>query len=219
MISLSSIEDSHPASALIEEVTRFWSESGKLLPATPGWSRDWRAFTQTRDWIDPVPLQLSGLAMYKDLPIVVCLRQRLRKYGTIIPVMYDTEDHSHILFRAKERLFICRSDFAKLEDFDENFELGILPLSYSDFLALDAEASVTLLSDDGVNTNLNRWHEERTYIFRINLAMLLREVLKYLRRDAQNDEQAMGILERWTDVDWDRYFNEKRFPPSSTELG
>lgn len=85
--------------------------------------------------------------------------------------MYDIEDHSHILFRAGERLFVCRTDESKAEEeFEGGFDLGVLSVAYSQFLTLDADARAILLSDSGSQRNLRDWLIGDAERYRVNHA-------------------------------------------------
>ena len=179
-------------------------------PQIPGWSADWTAFTRSHEWVDPIPLQLSAFALgsYKESPPVVAIRQRLHKYGAIVLIMYDAEDHSHVVFRTGERLLICRThptyDDEVTTDNSE-FDLGVIPRTYSQFLALNTDTISALLSDPEVNTSLNMWRTGEVVRCRANLAWLFTEARKYLNLEGKEKQRADEILATWSDEQWDSF--------------
>lgn len=162
--------------------------------------------------MDPSPLRLYGPVFYSQSPPVVHVRQRLKIYGTIIPVMYDTEDHSHVVFRAGERLFIYRTEFRwnDAEDNDQP-ELGVLPRTYSQFLSMSEDARIAMLSDYEIRWNLQHWYPPAAFLVQDKLGRQYAKALTYIERASGNRERAEKILETWRDEQWEVFFREKSY--------
>ena len=162
--------------------------------------------------MDPSPLRLYGPVFNSQIPPVVYVRQRLKIYGTIIPVMYDTEDHRHVVFRAEERLFICRTEFRwnDAEDNDQP-ELEVLPRTYSQFLSMSEDARIAMLSDYEIRWNLQHWYPAAAFSFQDKLGWQYEKALTYLEGKGSGREKAEKILETWRNEQWEVFFKEKSY--------
>ena len=206
--------------SILEETTRIWG-AGPSPPLIPGWSSDWSKFSNIHQWVVPYP-RWNTLDKINDRKIS-CVRVRLR-LGTlaeIIPVLYDETDHYRVLFRIGNRLYYCKSrppitdddidsdEYYEDDDFDElpySDILGLLPISYSQFIVADVRTITRVISDHltqrNIDTNLST-NAEKDSLDRIWMYNTVKdELAKYCGKYPGDEILKMWTKEEWKAVRW-----------------
>ena len=169
---------------------------------------------------------------FYDQKDTICsaVRLRLGTLAEMIPVIYDETNHDRILFRIGDRLYYCKSNYSSALNDDDDFDehpyseiLGILPVSYSQFLSLGAEAIAGPISDYWTQRNVDasdvtdtdRHALDRVWMYTTVKDTLIRDCGKY-----PGDE----VLKTWTRDEWRamrRYSAGQRggYIPSSCQIG
>ena len=174
---------------LVEGAIRPW-HNGQQVPHVPGWSSDWTRFKNVHHWMLQFPRWglLDRLYDYENL---ICARVRLR-LGTladIIPVMYDEDNHFRVIFRIANRIYYCKSK-RRLDvagDGDDDFDgvpypdiLGILPITYSQFMESDAQTITDTISDFRSQRNIcsnDTTHADLDNLCRIFIYITIKDAL------------------------------------------
>lgn len=194
--------------AILTSASHAWI-SNTPVPHVPGWSSDWSSFRKTAEWIS-VFARWGVLDMFTDYELISSrIRTRLGTLGEIIPVMYDEETHHRVLFRIGDRMYYCKSRNSDIEyAYDQDFEcvdyedvLGILPITFTRFLGLDAASLQDIISDRRTQCNLyrteNNFIDGRSYC-QTRLHDRIRKSVTEQYGEYPGDE----VLEAWTEEEW-----------------
>ncbi|KAL5536225.1 hypothetical protein ACEPAF_46 [Sanghuangporus sanghuang] len=151
---------------VIIQATSDWRDPRIGLITIGGWSNDWSKFEDIWHWIFPFsrwgPLDTD----FHDEINGVFFRYRLQTLGEIVPILYHTSNQQEILFRIGQRIFYSDPE---QDDINEQGCLGVLPLTYDQFLN-DPDAILPLLSDHGLRSNLRSREAPFALTMRMSLA-------------------------------------------------
>lgn len=196
-----------PHSILVEHANCLW-KSDIDLPQLVGWSRDWSRLQSLQEWI--VPYSTYGIVdqRYQIEEIISPrLRHILGTIGDPIPVFFDENCYSKVLFRIGERLYICRTmgdDESDVWGFDLTSGLdliGILPFRYSQLPTLDSAFILATISNHAVQTNITRYQGclvDMT-LFRCGKSYL---EVKNLLIQRYGESEGAQTFESLSDEDW-----------------
>lgn len=200
-------ENEECPSFVTEDALRHWGNVFAGHPPIPGWTSDWTRFSLVKRWFLPSPLWSESESVYRKEFVGYRIRSRLRSVGEIIPILYHVNIHAWVILRVGERVVYCRSILPEEEfpDDDDTLTqieiLGILPISFSDFVSAD---SATILAhmynrESQRNLNLRGAHActLRKEYFSTVLAYALEEAT-----DMGKVPDAKTFYE-WTDGDWE----------------
>lgn len=193
---------------LIEVAFRDWGTVAPV-PNLPGWSCDWSQFKNLDLWFASFSRWgiLDKIANV-DTVISTRVRYRIGTLGDMIPVLYDKSNHFRVLFRIGDRLYYCKAKSGDPDDYDHDFEmvdypdiLGILPISYSQFLQTDVRVSAGIINDVWIQRNIELDYSSRTADRMLNHVRMLNRVREAFMK--QNGEYPSdGLLESWSKSDW-----------------
>ena len=119
------------------EVVRNWTRPFELEPI-PNWSNDWFLFDEIGFWIHPYPrwgLVDETIDVHNNQ--ILTIRQHIRTIGDVNLVMYNKSNHTHIIFRVGERMYVYKTEMDGDDDYELDEEecfIGILPYTYSQCL-------------------------------------------------------------------------------------
>ncbi|KAL5513817.1 hypothetical protein ACEPAH_4218 [Sanghuangporus vaninii] len=135
---------------VIVQATADWRDPRIGLITIGGWTNDWLKFEDIWHWILPFsrwgPLDTD----FHDEINGVFFRYRLQTLGEIVPILYHTSNQQEIVFRIGQRIFYSDPE---QDDMNEQGCLGVLPLTYDQFLN-DPDEILPLFSDHGLRSNL-----------------------------------------------------------------
>ena len=127
----SALPNGEVSQRLLEECTEYWNEGSPLRdhPHIPGWSSDWPRFQHLNRWVYPSPRwgyrDPHTVVDWNDETTAASIRYQLDVLGDLKPLLYKEEDHSTVVFRVGQRLFVHRLD---LEDYCDILSAISMPL-------------------------------------------------------------------------------------------
>lgn len=188
---------------VVDDAIRRWGNAFLDHPPIPGWSSDWKVFTLIGDWI-PLrsiwPMQDRSFMAEASIHEV---RNRLFIFGDVIPILYDKENHARIVFRSGERVIYCHSTtLAEGSDEDSPYPciLGLLPISYSDFVASDSAIILSHVNNFDSQRSLDSRDPQASYQWRVLQANIIQSALSAATSISKDPDEK--TLDEWTEEDW-----------------
>lgn len=188
---------------------QLWMKPFPVRRDIPGWSNDWASFKGVCHWLPSWPRWGSHDLLYDPATVPsVRVRFRLDILGDMIPVLYDEQNQGRIIFRTGERMYVTKYEGDTEDDWDfDEFQtpdiLGILPFTYSDFMALDVAHIVSVINSRDVQISLAEWFGSDTQVvaqYQLSLnAFCIRSYI--FKKDGIVID--LRSMESWSEKEWD----------------
>ncbi|KAL5510926.1 hypothetical protein ACEPAG_4683 [Sanghuangporus baumii] len=188
---------------VVSRVTSRWSDARLGRIELSGWSNDWEKFDRVWDWIQPVSCWGPLDEDFMHVTDGIFMRMRLDALGDMIPLLYC---HHEVVFRIGQRLFYSRT-MDNDDDHEESMQhllgfLGVLPMTYDEFLNRPADVLVPL-SDSDVLTNLDSCSISHSLTWRTDAAFYAYKILEHYQT-TPGPSIDVNDMETWANDDWDR---------------
>ena len=193
--------DGEVSQRLLEECTEYWNEGSPLRdhPHIPGWSNDWSRFQFLNRWAYPSPRWGYRDPLMKmdesDETTAARIRYQLSVLGDLKPLLYKEDNHSIVIFRVGQRIFVHWLD--PEEGYDELSALT-MPLLDVVRVGIDEVVWESLWRDDFESAFGNGVDFELGF-----LSEPLRQIQRFLD-DFEKEGQSMtrSVMQVWDDEKW-----------------
>lgn len=188
---------------VVIDAIRQWGDAFHNHPPIPGWSSNWENFSLTKSWIPPRPIWLMYDQSFMAEAIIHEVRNRLRIFGDVVPILYNIENHSRVILRSGSRIIYCHSttfDEDNVEDSPYPNVLGLLPVSYSDFISSDSTTILSHINNFDSQRNLDSRDPQASFQWRVMSANFYRCAITAAASIGKEADEK--TFDEWTEYDW-----------------
>lgn len=195
---------------------RLWKEPFTIRRQIPGWSDDWSNFKGIWHWLPSWP-RWGPHDLLHDPGDIPSLRARTRLYilGDMIPVLYNEQNQGRVLFRSGERIYLTKYEGDTNDDWDfDEFQsrdiLGMLPITYSEFLAQDASHLLSMINSRDAQTKLVHWYgADAIMIAQYQLSLSAFWIRSYFCKKYGSPPD-FHVMESWSKEEWGEHGNRAK---------
>lgn len=180
-----------------------WGDAFRDHTLIPGWSSDWKEFSFIKSWIPPRSIWLMQDQSFRAETTVHELRNRLRIFGDVKPILYNMENHTRVVFRSGDRVLYCHSTIFDEDDNEDGSYadvLGLFPISFADFVASDSATILSHVNNFGSQRNLDSRDPPASHQWRIMQANIIQFALSAVAGIGKEPDEK--TLDEWTEEDW-----------------